>query len=85
VTNDSAPSSTQAKLTPTEGGLLPAILAAHMTPVIDEGALSFVTTICSSYRVLHINENGGGRIPEDPRLYRACRRWPSSPTRRRAR
>ena len=59
MTNDNAPSSTQAKLTPTEGGLLPAILAAHMTPVIDEGALSFVTTICFPLiGILHINENG---------------------------
>jgi hypothetical protein len=38
-----------------------------------EGALLFVTSICSSHRILHINDNEGGRMTEGPRLTRSRR------------
>ena len=41
---------------------------ARLARCIDEGALSFVTRILPPIGILNINENGGGRMTEGPRL-----------------
>lgn len=40
----------------------------HGPACVVEGILSFVTAIYFPIEILHTNENGGGRMTEDPRL-----------------
>jgi len=59
-----------------------AFRGASVAAGLDEGALSFVTASLNLIGILHINENGGGRMTEGPRRRPSPGAGPTRPRRR---